>query len=295
MFNKLRAAASMIVAGVLGFSVAAAHADTVNVLYAGSLVHMMEQRVGPAFEKATGSTFQGFAGGSNMLANQIRGKLRRADVFISASPTVNKSLMGAENGNWVTWYAGFAESPLLIGYNAQSRFAQSLLTQRWDKALTQPGIRIGRTDPKLDPKGAFTIQLLEQAQKLYNDPTLSQRMLGDPENPEQVMPEETLVGRLQAGQLDAGFFYTTETTDLRMPAVRLPSDFNIKASYTITVLNNAPNEAGARKFVAFLLSDEGRQIMRDAGIDVKTPAIGGDASTVPADLQAAFARPVAAQ
>lgn len=295
MFKSLRAVAAAIVAGALALGSVAAYADTVNVMYAGSLVHMMEQRVGPAFEKATGSTFQGFAGGSNMLANQIRGKLRRADVFISASPTVNKSLMGADNGNWVTWYAGFAESPLLIGYNAQSPFAQSLLTQRWDKALTQPGIRIGRTDPKLDPKGAFTMQLLDEAQKLYNDPTLSQRMLGDAENPAQVMPEETLVGRLQAGQLDAGFFYTTETTDLRIPAVRLPSDFNIKASYTIAVLNNAPNEAGARKFVAFLLSDEGRQIMRDAGIAVKTPVVSGDAATVPADLQAVLARPVSAQ
>lgn len=295
MFKNLRAAASVVIAGLIAFGTTAAHADTVNVMYAGSLVHMMEQRVGPAFDKATGSTFQGFAGGSNMLANQIRGKLRRADVFISASPTVNKSLMGADNGNWVTWYAGFAESPLLIGYNAQSKYAQSLLTQRWDKALTQQGIRIGRTDPKLDPKGAFTMQLLEQAQKAYNDPTLSQRMLGDAENPEQVMPEETLVGRLQAGQLDAGFFYTTETTDLRIPAVRLPSEFNIKASYTITVLNNAPNEAGGRKFVAFLLSDEGRQIMRDAGIEVKTPTVAGDASAVPADLQSVLARPVAAQ
>ena len=293
MLRRLRALALAVATGVTLIAATAAHADTVNVLYAGSLVHMMEQRVAPAFEKATGTSFQGFAGGSNMLANQIKGKLRRADVFISASPTVNKSLMGADNGNWVSWYAGFAESPLLIGYNPQSRFAQSLLTQRWDKALTQPGIRIGRTDPKLDPKGAFTIQLLDQAQKLYNDPTLSQRLLGDPENPEQVMPEETLVGRLQSGQLDAGFFYTTETTDLRIPAVRLPSDFNIKASYTITVLNNAPNDAGARKFVAFLLGDEGRQIMRDAGIEVLTPKVTGDASAVPADLQPVLARPVA--
>jgi molybdate/tungstate transport system substrate-binding protein len=295
MLKKLRALASIVGVGVALFGACVARADTVNVMYAGSLVHMMEQRVAPAFEKSTGLTFQGYAGGSNALANQIRGKLRRADVFISASPTVNDSLMGAANGNWVTWYAGFAESQLLIGYNPQSRFAQSLLTQRWDKALTQPGIRIGRTDPKLDPKGAFTIKLLDQAQHLYQEPDLSARMLGDPENPEQVMPEETLVGRLQSGQLDAGFFYTTETTDLRIPAVRLPADFDIKASYTITVLNNAPNDAGGRRFVAFLLSDEGQQLLRASGIDVKTPKIGGDASAVPADLQPVLARAVSAE
>jgi len=33
-----------------------------------------------------------------------------------------------------------------------------------------------------------------------------------------VLPEETLVGRLQSGQLDAGFFYSTETSDLKIPA-----------------------------------------------------------------------------
>jgi molybdate/tungstate transport system substrate-binding protein len=293
MLKRLRTLAAIVGAGIALLGTAAAHAETVNVMYAGSLVHMMEQRVGPAFEKETGLTFQGYAGGSNKLANEIRGKLRRADVFISASPTVNASLMGEANGNWVGWYAEFAESPLLIGYDPHSSFAQSLLTQRWDKALTQPGIRIGRTDPKLDPKGAFTIKLLEEAQRLYNDPGLSARMLGDAENSAQVMPEETLVGRLQSGQLDAGFFYTTETSDLRIPAVRLPAEFaNIKASYTITVLNGAPNEAGGRRFVAFLLSDAGRQLLRDSGIALETPKLSGDAAAVPADLKAALARPV---
>ena len=42
---------------------AAASAETVNVLYAGSLVNLMEHGVGPAFEKASGEQFQGYAGG----------------------------------------------------------------------------------------------------------------------------------------------------------------------------------------------------------------------------------------
>ena len=67
---------------------AAAAAETVNVLYAGSLVNLMEHGIGPAFEKASGDKFQGFAGGSNGLANQIKGKLRRGDVFISANPKI---------------------------------------------------------------------------------------------------------------------------------------------------------------------------------------------------------------
>jgi hypothetical protein len=31
--------------------------------------------------------------------------------------------------------------------------------------LPEPGIRLGRTDPKLDPKGAFTVELLRRAEE----------------------------------------------------------------------------------------------------------------------------------
>ena len=75
-----------------------------------SLVNLMERGIGPAFEKATGNRFQGYGGGSNGLANQIKGKLRQGDVFISAIPKVNDDLMGASNGDWVNWFIAFLRS-----------------------------------------------------------------------------------------------------------------------------------------------------------------------------------------
>ena len=149
------------VAGLFGQAPAALAAGTVNALYAGSLVNLMEHGIGPAFDKATGNQFQGFAGGSDLLANQIKGKLRQGDVFVSANPKVNDSLMGEANGNWVSWYIAFAQSPLVIGYNASSKFAKDLRTKPWYQVLQEPGIRIGRTDPKLDPKGRLTMQLMD--------------------------------------------------------------------------------------------------------------------------------------
>ena len=73
-------------------------AESISVLYAGSLMNLMEPGIGPAFNKATGDNFQGFAGGSNGLANEIKGQLRRGDVFISANPKVNADLIGSSNG-----------------------------------------------------------------------------------------------------------------------------------------------------------------------------------------------------
>jgi molybdate/tungstate transport system substrate-binding protein len=274
------------VASMLAAPVAMADDNTVNVLYAGSLVNLMERSVGPAFEKETGLHFQGYAAGSNKIANEIKGKLRRGDVFISASPKVNASLMGAANGDHVTWYVGFAESPLMIGYNPRSKFAAEFKTKRWDQVLQEPGIRIGRTDPKLDPKGAFTVEMVTKAADLYHQPDLVSKVLGDPENPDQVLPEETLVGRLQSGQLDAGFFYTTETSDLKIPAFKPAPELNIKASYTLTVLNDAPNATGATRFVDFLLSAKGRELLKEHGVDVIKPAVSGNGSAISPSIQA---------
>ncbi len=285
MLRRLLASA-VVLTGVLGASVCSADENDVNVLYAGSLVNLMERSVGPAFEKETGLHFKGYAAGSNKIANEIKGKLRRGDVFISASPKVNASLMGEANGNYVSWYVSFAQSPLLIGYNPQSRFAADFKKKKWDEVLREPGLRLGRTDPKLDPKGAFTVELMTKAAEQYREPDLVEKTLGAPDNPAQVLPEETLVGRLQSGQLDAGFFYSTETSDLKIPAIRPAPELDIKASYTLTILNDAPNAPGAARFVDFLLSAAGRKLLAEHGVDVIRPVVNGNAQGVPASVQA---------
>ncbi|MDR8400789.1 MULTISPECIES: extracellular solute-binding protein [Paraburkholderia] len=289
MIRKLLAslvAPLVAVTGIVTATPALAQDNTVNVLYAGSLVNLMERSIGPAFEKATGEHFRGYAAGSNKIANEIKGKLRRGDVFISASPKVNDSLMGAANGDHVTWYVNFAESPLMIGYNPQSRFAAQFRSKRWDQVLQEPGIRIGRTDPKLDPKGAFTVEMMNKAAALYHQPDLVEKTLGAADNPEQVLPEETLVGRLQSGQLDAGFFYSTETSDLKIPALRPAPELQAKASYTLTILNDAPNREGASSFADFLLSAKGRELLKQHGVDVVKPTVSGNVQAMPPSLQA---------
>ncbi len=260
-------------------------AAEVDVLYAGSLVNLMEHGVGPAFDAASGDTFRGFGGGSNGLANQIKGKLRRADVFISANPKVNDALMGAANGDWVAWYVTFARSPLVIGYNPASRFAAELKSKPWYEVLREPGIRIGRTDAKLDPKGALTVQLLDHAEQVYHQPGLAQAVLGAPDNPEQVRPEENLVGRLQSGQIDVGFFYSTETSDLNIPAIPLPPEVALGAVYTVTVVRDAADPAAAatlRRLPAERAGPDGDA--GSTGWTRWTRSVTGDAAKLPASI-----------
>jgi molybdate/tungstate transport system substrate-binding protein len=259
--------------------------STVDVLYAGSLVNLMERSAGPAFEQKSGDRFQGYAGGSNKVANEIKGKLRRGDVFISANPKVDDQLMGQANGDWVQWYIAFAESPLVIGYNPSSRFVDDLKNKSWYEVLAEPGLKLGRTDPKLDPKGALTIELLKRAEVFYSKPGLSQQIIGAPDNQAQILPEETLVGRLQSGQLDVGFFYSTETSAAKIPAIKLPDEVAPKARYTVTILRDAPNPDGGERFVSFLLGSQGRDLLKQQGLEILKPDLSGNAQAVPTAIR----------
>jgi molybdate transport system substrate-binding protein len=275
------AATSVPVTTATSSTTVARGSGPVDVLYAGSLVNVMEKEIGPAFNTATGYTFQGFSAGSTALAAQIKGKVRQGDVFISASPSVNESLMGASNGDWVSWYVTFANSPLVIGYNPHSKFAEDLQTKPWYQVITEPGFLIGRTDPATDPKGKLTEEALADAAKMYNLPALNEITASD----SNVYPEETLVGRLQAGQLDAGFFYTSETTAAGIPTVEL-TGIALKATYTVTVLNQAPHQAGAEAFVSYLLGPDAQAILTKGGFHlVQPPTVTG--SGVPASVNSA--------
>jgi molybdate/tungstate transport system substrate-binding protein len=128
--------------------------------------------------------------------------------------------------------------------------------------------------------------MMTKAAELYHQPDLVEKTLGAPENPAQVLPEETLVGRLQSGQLDAGFFYSTETSDLKIPAIHPAPELQAKASYTLTILNDAPNRPGAVSFVDFLLSEQGRALLKQHGVDVVKPVVSGNVQSMPPSVQA---------
>ena len=253
---------------------------TADVLYAASLQNLFEHRLGPAFARASGYTYVGYAGGSSAIANEIRGKVRQGDVFVSASPDVNQALEGDSNGNWVTWYATFASAPLVIAYNPKTSFAKELRTKPWYQAIAEPGIKLGRTDPVLDPKGRLTVEALNQAQQLYGLPGFAARI----EGAAQVFPEEDLVGRLEAGQLDAGFFYANEARDRKLPTVPL-GKVKLAATYTVTVLQNAPDPAGAIDFVTYLLGAHGRALLQADGITVGPYQLSGARRDVPRQIR----------
>jgi molybdate/tungstate transport system substrate-binding protein len=167
----------------------------------------------------------------------------------------------------------FAESPLVLGMSPSSRFAADAKGKSWDEVLTQPGVKIGRTDPTKDPKGALTVEFLKKADK----PELAKSVLEH----SSVLPEEALVKKIQAGELDVGFFYAVETTDAGLTAIDLPAGITPKAIYTLTILQNAPSPDGAQKFVSFLLGSKGSALLKEHGLSLTGLQLMGADPSVP--------------
>ncbi len=258
----------------------AARGGTVSALFAGSLLNYMENDLGPAFAKASGFGYQGFGGGSTEVAAQVKAGVRHGDVFISAAAAADEALEGAANGNWVSWYTTFAASPLMLAYDPSSSFGKQLAKGKpWYQVLSEPGILVGRTDPKLDPKGVLTVEAVENAARKLKDPALSKALGGFP-----VYPETALVGRLQAGQLDAGFFYAVEASSAKLKTVALTPVYKV-ADYTLTILNRAPNPSGAAAFVRYLLNAQRSYTLKQNGLTALKPTFSGKVASVPSSVR----------
>jgi molybdate/tungstate transport system substrate-binding protein len=249
---------------------AAKSSGTVRVLYAASLEAVINSSIAPAFHRATGYTLAGYPAGSKDLASEIKGRVRQGDVFVSASAKVDATLEGKRNGSWVSWYAPFASTKLVLGYNPNSSFAGALKTKPWYRVITDSDFRLGFTDPTLDPKGVLAVAALDTAAQKYNEPALEQIATDQSD----LFPEQDLVGRLQAGQLDAGFFYTVEASAAKIPTVSLGS-IDETATYTITTLKNAPDAGGGEAFVKFLLSSQGERLLKKVGLAHIRPVAEG--------------------
>ena len=299
------------------FSIKELNATTINkdvyVIYAGSLVNIFENEIKLAFKNLTGYNFIGEGKGSVQISNMILDGFRKPDIFVSADTTpierlINHSLPLAY------WLVKFGSAELVIAYNPQSPFAPELLKASnceipWYKILEKEGLKFGRTDPELDPKGYYTVIAAKLANIYYNDSTIKDKILGEDRNKEQILPEEILKSILDSGQIDATAAYKHEAIAKGLPYIKLPDQINLsepnytnfynKVSYKLgtgetisgnpiffsfTIPNTVENIEGAMSFVKFLLSENGKKILEKVGLNPIGPIIQGDTHQIKPEI-----------
>jgi molybdate/tungstate transport system substrate-binding protein len=187
--------------------------------------------------------------------------------------------------------------------------------------LERPGVEVGRSDPNTDPSGYRTLLAWQLAARHYGVPDLEARMLrAAPAR--NVRPREAdQVALLQAGELDYIWTYENLAALMSLPYLKLPDAVDLgnatdslgyaaastrvlgkRTGDTITVRGRpilfgvsipraAPHASLAERFAAFLLSPDGRRILRRTHFDALDVPIFHGREVPPALRKQMFAPP----
>ena len=297
-------------------SAGASPSGTVNVAYAASLTFLNEKVVSPAFTAAEGYQFSGYANASGALEADIAAGEIHPNVFES---------VGGDNitplePKFTKWYIQYAATSIVVAYNPHSKWASQFNAYASGKLplaglftlLETPGLRLGRTDPNIDPQGRDFIEMLELAQSHYHLPSNTvAKILHTSDfgtsNSSQIYAESALDSVLQSGQLDASSAFITQAIELHLDYIKLPAIINLgdaadaaryhQASVTITggvvkhgspqvidiTIIGTPTPAGLA-FVEYTLSAAGLAEYHNGGFYRITPTLFGPRSSVPSAI-----------
>ena len=288
----IAATASLIALGA-GIGAAQAQNSSITVAYAGSMGALMDRGISPAFTAKTGTNVHGIGQAAMALAHLITAKSINPDVFVSVSAPPIKVVTAAGLSQGAV---PIASTAMVLAYSPASKFAAQFAKPGADvgQLLLTPGLRIGRTDPRVDPQGQYGLFALQLAETYYKQPGLAEKVAGPTINPAQIFTEPSLLARLQAGQIDATIGYESAVISQHLPFIALPAEINFsdpayqkdwysKATLTLTMqgktktvhpsplvyyataLKNAPHPQDADAFVKFLTSKQGQALFAKYG------------------------------
>jgi molybdate/tungstate transport system substrate-binding protein len=267
--------------------------EALVVYNAGSLARPL-RAVLDTFAAREGVVVEQESAGSLETARKLTELGKIPDLIALADAEVFPTYLVPDHVNaWVE----FARNRMVLAYTDRSRFADEITGENWSRILLRPGVETGRSDPNLDPNGYRTLLVWQLAERHHREPGLAAR-LAAAHAARNVRPKEAdLVGLLQAGELD--YIWSYESTRARHRAAlrdpsgrdrsRLPDSAATYATaqvtirgatagdsvtfvgrpivYAFAIPKAAPHPALAERFARFLLSPDGRAILRAAGLD----------------------------
>jgi molybdate transport system substrate-binding protein len=220
------------------------------VVFAAASLTESFTRIGKDFEAANPGVRVTFSfAGSSALAAQI-GQGAPADVFASAAPANMKTVTDAGDG------AGepvtFARNQLVIAVPRGNPKGVRGLTD-----LAGAGVKVALCAPQV-PCGAAAQKALGAAGVKLTPVTLEQDVKG-------------ALSKVKLGEVDAALVYRTDARAAAggVDGVEFPESAGAINEYPIVALRRAPNAAGARGFVAYVLSDKGKSVLADAGFQAR--------------------------
>lgn len=268
-------------------------ARTLTVFNAGSLARPM-RAVLDSFARREGVAIAQESAGSLESARKLTELGKIPDVIALADADVFPQYLVPQ---FVASYTLFARNRMVVAYTDRSRHAAEMRTETWTDVLTRPDVEVGRADPDLDPNGYRTLMAWQLAERARGAAGLVARLEAR-SGERNVRPKEAdLVGLLEAGEFDYIWSYESmakaiglryvllgDSVDLSVPALApwyATASVSVRGAgagsrvtftgapivYAFAVPRDAPEPALARRFADFLVSTEGKAILRREGLD----------------------------
>ena len=176
------------------------------------------------------------AAGSRACARKITDIGKAADVMASADYKVIDNLMIP---NHAKFNALFATNEMVIAYTKHSKFANEINSTNWTKIFLKDGVKIGHSNPNLDPCGYRAMIVTKLAEEFYKQPGFFNKLFGygesysvGEENSNKVIvrPKETdLLGLLEAGLYDYLYIYKSVAQQHGLKYITLPEEISLKS------------------------------------------------------------------
>jgi molybdate/tungstate transport system substrate-binding protein len=269
------------------------------VFNAGSLARPLRAAL-DTFATREGVRVEQEQAGSLETARKVTELGRVPDVIALADHEIFPQLLIPEH---TSWYARFARNRMVLAHTPQSRHVHSITPANWWRIVLRPGVETGHSDPNLDPAGYRSLLVMQLAERYYRQPGLAGR-LARAVPPRNVRPKEIdLVALLQTGELDYAFEYESVARGASLGFTPFPdsislgrmSDSAFYATASVRIVGRRPGDSitmrgepivyglsiprraahprVAERFVMFLMSDDGRRVLRANHLDALDSAV----------------------
>ena len=236
-----------------------------SVFAAASLREAFEE-MGAQFEGANAGVRVVFNfAGSQQLAQQI-GQGAPADVFASANQAQMDEVIATGDVASGTEQV-FARNQLVVIYPADNPANLQGLQD-----LARPGVRLVLAAAEV-PVGQYTMEFLEKAstEAAFGE-GFREGVLGNVASYEENV--RAVLSKVALGEADAGIVYTSDVAGKasEIGRIEIPAALNTIAEYPIAAIQGAGQEELARRFIEYVLSEEGQAVLARYGF---IPVEGG--------------------
>jgi len=214
-----------------------------------------------------------------------------------------------------SWYLIFGTNALVLAFSPTSKLGNSLTVRNWPDVLLQPGVRVGRADPKVDPSGYRTLMALQLAERYYQRPGLAAQLLAAMPARYVRHAEADLSALAETGDLDVIWTYRNLAQAHGLGWLDLPPEVNLEhpefsslygqvsvtlpgtggdslrvvgapITFALTIPRDAASPDLAARFVLALLGPVGREAFKATGFSMlPVPNFVGD--SIPSSLASA--------